>query len=397
MASTQSDKKKYMVLRSVRHQLASDHHIISCEVQNPDDTESTLLYRISPPIEELIVDRADSFLIPCVLRAMKEGWNLKVEAPISERLAANLSDIAFIYAIQLSLAAPREIAFAQVEPDPLDGIGGMTGFSGGIDSFHTLKRHYLDDNWSNRKLSYLLHSNVGANRKEGDESSYARARGLAKQVGLPLIRVESNLNEYLPFSFQETHTARNTSAAHLFGSIISTFYYSSGFDYREVGVFPTNDNAYADPILLPLFATNSLDIVSAGSRLTRVEKTEELAHLKIVQENLDVCADSFYRKRGSFINCSKCWKCMRTLVVLDAMGVIEEFAHVFDLSLYKRELKPYLGYLATSKLCLDREAREFAASKGLRPSMTWATLAHLNAVLPQTLTKSLKKRLRGNL
>lgn len=63
---------------------------------------------------------------------------------------------------------------------------------------------------------------------------------------------------------------------------------------------------------------------------------------------------------GKIKNCSKCWKCLRTLVTMKIVGLIYRYADSFDLEEYVKHKNRYLGYLLSSNQTLDREVIEFA-------------------------------------
>ena len=116
-----------MRLTAVHHRQNRDSHLFQCEIYDPAGNHLDLRYRVEPKIDGLVLDRADAFVLPCLLRAMKEGWNLQVDAPISERLAANLPDIAFILSVQLALIAPKAITCSSLLLATSNNKGAITG------------------------------------------------------------------------------------------------------------------------------------------------------------------------------------------------------------------------------------------------------------------------------
>ncbi|MBQ7216006.1 MAG: hypothetical protein IJS39_08465, partial [Synergistaceae bacterium] len=51
----------------------------------------------------------------------------------------------------------------------------------------------------------------------------------------------------------------------------------------------------------------------------------------IAQKYLNVCVPQAH-------NCSKCVKCLRTLIVIDSMGKLRDFSRVFDIETYRKVL-----------------------------------------------------------
>jgi len=134
--------------------------------------------------------------------------------------------------------------------------------------------------------------------------------------------------------------------------------YSSTFDYSNSFVGATYDMAYSDAIALPLLSTERLETLSVGGEYTRVEKTLRVADISDSYEFLDVCAD------GSKVgNCSRCWKCMRTLLTLDIAGLISRYSNLFDCAEYKRQRNMYIRKVLSSHDPLLREIVQFAKER----------------------------------
>lgn len=203
-----------------------------------------------------------------------------------------------------------------------------------------------------------------------------RARELARGEGLKLLSCLSNIDEIYRAvgskSFADTHSLRNAAGAHLFHGDLSCYLYSSAFPFRDIGV-PRMFNAsmgYIDPMLLPLLSTERLLMTSACAGLSRAEKTSVVATDPRAHHGLDVCVNGGHDRRTSqFLNCSTCWKCVRTLATLEALGEIEKFGDVFDLSTYfsgRTSLLSSLHARARSGVQLDQEVIDLQRSAGLQ-------------------------------
>jgi len=94
-----------------------------------------------------------------------------------------------------------------------------------------------------------------------------------------------------------------------------------------------------------------------------MEKVIEVAEIEDARQMLDICIN--HHHTGPKINCSMCWKCMRTVVTLDALGKLEDFSAVFDRATYERALKSYLASLLWSKKYQEIKVLELAREKGL--------------------------------
>jgi hypothetical protein len=78
----------------------------------------------------------------------------------------------------------------------------------------------------------------------------------------------------------------------------------------------------------PLLSTQRTVVASDGFAFSRAEKTALVARSDAAMRALRVCLS-----KDSDLNCSRCEKCYRTLLALDALGALER-ASTFDLSRY---------------------------------------------------------------
>jgi hypothetical protein len=259
---------------------------VSCRLSGFGD----VFYSISGGDRPLTIDRADAFLAPCLLYALKHRRDVEFDVPVSETLAGNAADLAFVFAAQLGLAVPK-ILFHRVVGDLTDlADGAICGFSGGVDSWFTLQQELFGCDRPGLRVRHLLFNNVGANLSATkDEDAFGRAREVAVALGLPLWRVDSNMDTFLGMDFEETHTARNGAVAHLFARVARRFLYSSADTYAHTRVGRASSMSYADPIVLPLLSVPALRLQSSGARFTRGQKTRAILRIPETRRFLDVC------------------------------------------------------------------------------------------------------------
>lgn len=344
--------------------VGADRIRASCAVTEVGGARTELWFEISGLPPDGTVDVADAFLGPCLLFAMKRNTGLRFAAPVSDRLAQQASDIAYVVGTQLGYDTKPAIEMPIVRAVERRAKGGITGFSAGVDSWFSLQTNLIECPDSPNRLAYLLVNDVGANTTaEKRADVLRRAEIVAAEFGLGLVSVVSNMAEFLEMGFEKTHTVRNGSVAHLLSPICDTFYYSSADTYASSGVFPTYSMAYADTILLPLLSSDAIVLRSTGSAFTRAEKTRAILDIPRIGERLDVCAD--HRHTGSKVNCGRCWKCLRTELTLEAFGVLRQFEPSFDLDAYAIALPDYIRSIASSDRPAERETFALAAQAGL--------------------------------
>jgi hypothetical protein len=162
--------------------------------------------------------------------------------------------------------------------------------------------------------------------------------------------------------FMETVTLRNAAAAHLLGGGMGRSYHASEGTYRNVRMPPPRgDIGLAGAMTFPLLSTPALILESTGSGRSRIERTLALVGMPYAQY-LDVCVDADPRRAT---NCSRCWKCMRTMLTLDIAGELEEFVPaVFRREPYLERRSDYYVELLASDEPNDIELVEFGDAMG---------------------------------
>jgi hypothetical protein len=75
------------------------------------------------------------------------------------------------------------------------------------------------------------------------------------------------------------------------------------------------------PLLDPLWSTEEVDIVHDGCEATRLDKLAAIGNDPAARRWLRVC----WEVRGGAYNCGHCEKCLRTMVALRALGLLDAF------------------------------------------------------------------------
>jgi hypothetical protein len=342
--------------------------------------------------DKLSTEICDGFVLALYPLAAQRGLGLRIEGAMSRRLLDALNgQCGELLHTLLPQARRIRVSADEVSSADWGGRGVYAGFSGGIDSFCTLFSHTQNETPRELRLTGLFYNNVGSHGpgRIGNKL-YAlrqrRIRALAAQAGLPLITVSSNLDALLGMSFERTHTLRNVAVALLFQKACGTFLYSSLVHYRDVRTRDVPDISYADPILLPLLRTESFACYSAGSEHTRFEKTRIVAQNALSYRSLDVCVS---HQPAATINCSACWKCLRTQLTLELHGALDRYQNVFQLERYRRCRTLYIACLLQSREVLLREIREQLEQLGFEVPTASRLLSY---VVPPALVRAL---LRG--
>lgn len=324
--------------------------------------ERELWYRLDREHAGMISERADAALCALIIPAMNAGEDIHVDGVVSERLYYNLSGAYQSVARSIMpWLKPVHILVSDVSASAARGGGVATGFSAGIDSFCALGDHHYGDPAPGYRLTHLLYSNVGshgagAGAERLFRERYDRLKPIAERMGLPFIAVNSNVDEfYKGFVFRQTHTPRSTSVAHMLQGGIARFMYASSHRYTDGFVGPTSGGGRSEAVTLPLLSSDTLDAFSVGAEYSRVEKTVRVAEITDSYNSLDVCVKAVHAG-----NCSRCWKCARTLLTLEIAGFLERYADSFDLDGYRSVRAQYIKRILRSTEPLEREIVEFA-------------------------------------
>ena len=356
---------------SVRYSLGEGERALG--VNDP-----SLWYRVPAEYEEMVSSRVDAALVALLIPAMVVGGRLRVQGPVSDELVFRLhhgyQDV--LQAVIPSLGSVEVIAQQQVPAEPRK-TGVATGFSAGVDSFTVLADHFYDlEVPAALRVTHLLFNRVGSHDDAGEAERelfldrFNRASRVADKIGLPFIPVDTNVMDAYRgtgLDYQQTHTPRDASVAFLLQRGVGRWLYASALQFRHTRVAKFFDITLTDPIALPLLSTSSLLLESHGSQYTRFDKTMRIAELPDTYSSLDVCVSGMLGP-----NCSKCFKCLRTMATLEIGGMLDRYVDVFDLDVYRRHRDTYLALAPLSRDPVVKELVAEARRRGFalpRPSL----------------------------
>ena len=290
-------------------------------------------------------DRGDAFILPLLFYAMKQNLSIKMEVPLSERLYYTITNY-LIKAMAHVFQDWHEVSLeSPISSELVQNVGGVgTGLSCGIDSFSTIIDHLSKRQPKGYRLTHCTFFNVGGHNplspspdkiKKLFRDRAVRVRLCAEELGLPLVVVDSNMEEILGISFASTVTFRNVSAVLALQKLFKTYYCASGHSTYNF-IFNQKDCSDYDIFSLPMVSTEALAFFSTGSLYSRVEKTSLVAMFPISYRHLNVCL-------FEDTNCSMCAKCLRTMLTLEVIGKLDLFRNVFNLDLYRENKAGFIG------------------------------------------------------
>lgn len=308
-----------------------------------------------------VTDRADGFVAAMLLLAMAYGEDIDVRGVLSPRLLSGVQEYQRIF----NLWFPKRFKLIDIHcsnsisPNRHEVTGGVAcAFSGGVDSFYTLWSHLpQSDHNSHSQVSYALFAH-GFDIPLEDEATFRACREVygetLKRLGVRLLTARTNIQHFcIRSDWGIFHGSALIGLAQVLRRLLTRFYVPASHTYNDL--IPWG----SDPRLDHLLSTETLEIVHDGAAFTRVEKTVVLARWPETFTRLRVC----YAKNG-LNNCSKCEKCIRTMITLDMFGALPNYT-TFLLPLERRRVRS-CRYSITSEFAFPREIINHANKIGRR-------------------------------
>lgn len=294
----------------------------------------------------LCAERSDAFVMALLPTAMRGGYDIVFHTPMSERLHYQLTQ----YLIP-TLCGVGNLYHPVKLIGPLTGerishFGGVgTGFSGGVDCLYTVMTHGKDSAYP---LTHLAVFNVGAfdgsEYRKNFHNACVDGAEFAKDLGVKLVCLDSNIVDVLPENFLEVYSFRNITGAMALQSLFGAYLLSSGHAFDKFTLDFSNNSTY-DLLMVHCSQTESLALFSSGGQVDRHQKLMALADWEPAHRWLHPC----FRNRLSRGNCGKCKKCIHTMTILNAYGVLDRFDSVFDVQSFQESLPQNLGYLLSAQ------------------------------------------------
>lgn len=341
----------------------------------------TLWFEIPAEYESFVSDRSDFAAIALLPAAMIAGVDLHIDYRLTDTVLFNLKELVqpLIRTVYTEWSNVQVSATSNPTASAT-GSGVLCGFSAGVDSLSALQGHFYRRSLPvSLRITHLSNHNVGSYRSVGRAGWSARQKSLshvANRIGLPLVEIDSNLEEFYPdeMLFRHVHTMCNGAIAHLLSGGIGTFLYPSGFSYEQIlggSTVAQKDMARLDAILLPLLSSSAVQLISVDPEKSRVDKTTDVIASELSQD-LDVCTSD---NPDRIANCSQCQKCLRTLLTIEIAGSLDRFLGTrFLAAPYRARRIAFMSMTLNAKRdAISLEIVAFARDRGFR----WPVSAQL--------------------
>lgn len=327
-----------MIIKSPEKRILDNKCRVEC-IFTINETEKTLYYDFPKEYYNfLVTENCDAFLVGLVLLAMKNGENIYIDGKVSAKLYFNLLNYFIpIFSTIHNHFAVINLKCKQLNYSPLKSESKVaTGVSCGVDSMSTIFSHLNDDAYP---IDYLVYLNAGSHGHWADRKSkliYKRrldnAMLFSKSIGKNIIEISTNLSELIQIEFQSSHSIRNLSCILNLQNLFSHYLYASAqkVQYHSVN---SKDGSGWDIYINKLLETETTSFSTSMVQYSRFERVKLISNEKGVNHFLDVCVSP--DPNGKKLNCSRCYKCLRTLISLEVIEKLHEFSEVFDLDTYK--------------------------------------------------------------
>lgn len=340
-----------ILIKKPQRIVKEDKYYIQCVIDDNNVEKKVYFGGVQEEYKDFLLwERSDAFVFGLLSYAMRSGQDITCEAPVSEELLYNLRQ----YLIPLVTKYGNNLypvkIYADMENDRLP-CAGYVGASAscGVDSFNTI-HNQLHSEYESMNITHLCLNDVGAyNECYGTSDKqrfikkyrYQRGEEMARELGLPIIKTESNFAIEFPQNHLLTNTYSSMFAVLCMRKAWRVYYYSSAF--HDIGLFSlfnneSKDTSYYDLLSLSCISTDGLKVYSEGGDRTRLGKVMSIVEFEPAKKYLHVCINKEQ-------NCGICEKCKRTLLCIDIAGKLEEFRNVFDIEYYKAHRRDYLEWI----------------------------------------------------
>ncbi len=256
----------------------------------------------------------ESFLSAFLLPAMAAGRDLLCDEPVDPLWLENNQRLQEIFHRWWGYFLIRVQAPLASDLRQQTGRSALL-FSAGVDSFHTLLKHP-------DRIDCLLFAE-GLDVKIDNNAYREHARALVRRVaaskGMSCLGIATNLRQHPLFKrmdYLRTHGAALAACAHQLDRHCGRLIINSS-SVTEFNI-PFGTHWDTDP----LWSSSSLGVDHWGQHRWRAEKLTEIMREPIVRQNLRCC---FERLSPPALNCGRCEKCVRTMLILHQHGQLDGF------------------------------------------------------------------------
>ena len=297
-----------------------------------DQPEKEVFIKTSKEFSKGFDATPHSFLVGCLLPALHFGEKrIQIDEKICPFLKEGLETAMHILKnwtngqySPLTLEAPTAAGESGTGPDKPPRAGMV--MSGGIDSLAALRLNRLNYPSTHPgyvKDGFFLHGfDIGGVVERGMkypvfDRAMTSISKITTDADLSLIPVYTNIRHlcderdlWLDYFFGAVLAA----VAHSFAGLIDLLFIGSSYD------IPNLHPCGSHPLLDPEYSSLDLRIRHRDYQLSRIEKIKIVSQWDAAFQNFRVCLANVPDR----LNCGKCEKCVRTMIELTALGLLDK-------------------------------------------------------------------------
>ncbi len=334
-----------MKLLEVKKFIREGKAVISAEIVSSHLKEGkTIFFSYPEEFYDYLPDTADPFFPAILIPAMLTDRVLEVIPPFSQKMFDNQATIQDIFAAWHPGDFKKVKVVAQnLHNDPKkETVKNATFFSLGVDSMYSMLKYLPQNNPpAGKQLTSLVYMKglelpLSVYSRGQDQDVIIAARKVGAHYNLDVVVGETNIRDVFPLDWED----------HYFGPGLAATALSLSNGFRNIYIPSSHSYAIffhdpSSPLIDNLWSNEQTNIFHDGSEKERAEKIADLiVYDSFALNHLRVCVSN----EGGGYNCGKCWKCIRTMVTLEILGVLKD-STTFPNKLprhYYTELRTYI-------------------------------------------------------
>jgi len=257
-----------------------------------------------------LVPATEAFAGALLIPALSTGRSLQIEGPVDPDWLAGASQVVR-FGEEWWGFARLPILAGETGPPSIRRSEAALCFTGGVDSFHSLLTEDID-------VIVQVHGfDIRLDDTDRLADAEADARHVARELGIGCVVVRTNLRSHPTFDavpWELSHGGALAAVGHLLTDAIGSLGIASSSPRGTPGSWGS------DYRLDPLWSSSRLTVNSLAIDAARIDKVAVVAAHPLARDHLRVC----WEHLTASPNCSRCEKCIRTMVALSAVGRLAE-------------------------------------------------------------------------
>ena len=290
---------------------------MGCAVRMASGETTELWYELPAGWKDSLSESSDAFVCGLLLLAMKRGEDIEAAGAVSSAFLDRLPAYQDVFANWFPRTYRRvAVHAAEIAPVEPPSEAEASAFSGGVDSFYTLRTRLLASAAAARYAVFVHGFDLPLSDSDGYRWAADAYEQALSELNIQLVRVRTNVRSVLSaVDWEMAHGPALISVAVLLRRLFGRFYTPSSATRDD-------DSPWgSDPRCDPLLSVPSLEIVHDSADVHRAEKLRVLAEWPLAWPLLRVCWENPQGPR----NCGRCFKCLSTMLALDLCGALGRF------------------------------------------------------------------------